>query len=395
MHTLATGHGTIKKRLTEHLRAIFPTFGDVTVGTKLNQSQTSEILIWPTEDMRFAELGFPLTASGTGLGQVLAILGVVMTTNKSVIVIDEINSFLHPGAVKALLRLFHTEYSHHQYIISTHYPEVISFSNPTTVHLVSREGYRSRVTALDLEKIDDLREVSLQLGFSMADVFSADQIIWVEGPSEELCFPLLYQAFAQRSLPPTTKILSVVTTGDFLRKRDRALIWEIYESLSRKATPLVSNVKFSFDSEKMDDKAKDDLIQEAGSALNFLPRRHLECYLIDPPSIAEFIRERDECLSDDSESRLIEKVTIELTRLAAEKEFCMKKWNGNLNNNAWLSIVDAANLIKGVCNTVSQCRVSFHKNRDSLRLLQLVIKNNRTQVQELGEYVQQLVDGRA
>jgi len=345
--------------------------------------------------MRFAELGFPLTASGTGLGQVLAILGVVMTTNKSVIVIDEINSFLHPGAVKALLRLFHTEYSHHQYIISTHYPEVISFSNPTTVHLVSREGYRSRVTALDLEKIDDLREVSLQLGFSMADVFSADQIIWVEGPSEELCFPLLYQAFAQRSLPPTTKILSVVTTGDFLRKRDRALIWEIYESLSRKATPLVSNVKFSFDSEKMDDKAKDDLIQEAGSALNFLPRRHLECYLIDPPSIAEFIRERDECLSDDSESRLIEKVTIELTRLAAEKEFCMKKWNGNLNNNAWLSIVDAANLIKGVCNTVSQCRVSFHKNRDSLRLLQLVIKNNRTQVQELGEYVQQLVDGRA
>lgn len=144
--TLMGERGDIIDRLKAHLRVIFPTIGNFSI--RPNSSGQIEIVIWPTEAMDRSELSFLLSDSGTGLGQVLAILSVVMTTAESVIIIDEINSFLHPGAVKALLRLFQTEYSHHQYIISTHSPEVISFSNPSVIHVVRRQGYRSQVHSL-------------------------------------------------------------------------------------------------------------------------------------------------------------------------------------------------------------------------------------------------------
>jgi predicted ATPase len=109
--TLQGSKGSTFDRLKQHLKGIFPTFGNLSVRPKPG-SNLAEIVIWPTEAMDEPELGFPLSESGTGVGQVLAILSVVMTTTESVIIIDEINSFLHPGAVKTLLRLLQTEYSH-------------------------------------------------------------------------------------------------------------------------------------------------------------------------------------------------------------------------------------------------------------------------------------------
>src|SRR6059058_1643718 len=74
-----------------------------------------------------------LSDSGTGVAQVIAILAAVLTRTYAVIVIDEINSFLHPAAAKALIRILKTEHGDHQYIISTHSAEVISASQPNSL----------------------------------------------------------------------------------------------------------------------------------------------------------------------------------------------------------------------------------------------------------------------
>jgi AAA15 family ATPase/GTPase len=50
--------------------------------------------------MERRELGFSLDSSGTGVSQVVAILTVMAMFTQAVIVIDEINSFLHPAAAK-------------------------------------------------------------------------------------------------------------------------------------------------------------------------------------------------------------------------------------------------------------------------------------------------------
>ena len=320
LHTLMGERGSIIDRLKDHLRAIFPTFGNLTIRSN-PANGLAQILIWPTTAMEQPELSFPLSESGTGLGQVLAILGVVMTTTESVIIIDEINSFLHPGAVKALLRLFQTEYSQHQYIISTHSPEVISFSNPSTLHLVQREGYRSSVRALKLDQVEELREVTRELGISMTDVFAADRIVWVEGPTEEICFPEIYNFKAKKPVPAGCKILAVPETGRLTGGKDKEATFQLYRSLAEKAAPLVYGTKFSFDSETLTPDQKRDLARAARGSVDFLPRRHFECYLIHAASIAEFIAQRYKETSSDAPVPTAKEVEVALKNVANSKQF--------------------------------------------------------------------------
>jgi hypothetical protein len=352
-----------------------------------------EIVIWPTEAMDHPELSFPLSYSGTGLGQVLAILSVIMTTSESVIIIDEINSFLHPGAVKALLRLLQTEYSQHQYIISTHSPEVISFSHPSTLHLVQREGYRSIVKALKLDQVEELREVTRELGISMTDVFAADRIVWVEGPTEEICFPEIYKFKAKKPVPAGCKILAVPDTGRLTGGKYKEATFQLYRSFAEKAAPLVHGTRFSFDSETLKPDQKKDLARAARGSVDFLPRRQFECYLIHAASIAEFIAQRYKETSSDAPIPTANEVEVALENVAKSKKFKIVEWKNDLEDKAWLARVDAANLINQVCADVSGARLTFTKKRDSFLLLKLVIRNHPAQLVELGDYVRRLVDG--
>ena len=112
---------------------------------------------------------------GAGVGQVLAILYVAMTMPPSVIIIDEPNSFLHPGAAKKLLQIL-AGYDH-QYIISTHSTDIISSVGPTTLHLVQWANGESKVTPLDIDKQDNLRLVLSEVGIGLSDIFAADRVI--------------------------------------------------------------------------------------------------------------------------------------------------------------------------------------------------------------------------
>ncbi len=100
LDTLIGSRGSVYLRLVEYLRQIFPTVGNLSVRPHPNSVGRVQVLVWPTKEMEEAALAFPLQESGTGVAQVIAILTAVATAKKSVMVIDEINSFLHPAAVK-------------------------------------------------------------------------------------------------------------------------------------------------------------------------------------------------------------------------------------------------------------------------------------------------------
>lgn len=384
--TLMGDRGDLFQKLVRHLRDIFSTVGNVSV--RPVAAGTAEVRVWPTEAMERVELSFPLLQSGTGVAQVMAILTAVITVENAVIMVDEINSFLHPAAVKALLRILQTDYAHHQYIISTHAPEVIGFSNPRTVHLVSRDGYESRIQRLDLTEISAFREVADHLGVSMADVFAADRIIWVEGPTEELCFPLLNQQATGQPLPRGTIFTSVVATGDFIAKRrDRARVYQVYQRLSQAAAPLVTAVAFSFDSELLTDHEKAEMVRASQGAMHFLPRRHIECYLVNAEALLLFITERDsEMVTSD-----VAEIEAKLIALAAE-QFRVAEWQGDLTDEVWLTKVDAANLIAAATAELTEHRVTFNKKDDTLALMQLVQSVDAVQLNGLATYVRSLVE---
>jgi hypothetical protein len=387
---LATLQGermSVFRKIVDQLKIILPAVGDIACSPSGSTGRT-EILVYPNLKVVPDGLTFPLRESGTGVGQVLAILSAVATKKKCVIIIDEINSFLHPAAVKALLRLFHTEYDHHQYIVSTHSAEVISVSNPSTVHLLRRDGCKTTIRTLDLKNVIELRDVARELGVSMTDVFSADSIVWVEGPSEEVCFPIVYQHATGSCPPQSTKLVAVKATGSFMRKKDKKLVFEIYERLCGAALPLVTSTRFSFDSENLKSEEREELKRQSGDAIQFLPRRHLECYFLHPQSIADFIASKE---LPEQERVSPNAVRVEMERLAGTQEFSLREWANSINDTAWQSKVNAARLIDQVCQNLTASRVCFDKVNDCPSLLKLVLKNDASRVIELQEYVTKII----
>lgn len=388
LHTLGNERGSVFKRLVRYLSEIFPTVGNLSVRSRPDNNQL-EIRVWPTEAMEEVELSFALSSSGTGVAQVIAILTAIMTIKNAVIIIDEINSFLHPAAVKSLLRILQSDYSQHQYIISTHAPELISFSNPKSVHLVKRAGYNSTVKRLNLSDLNEFRELAGHLGVSMTDIFAAERVVWVEGQTEELCFPYIYKAFCGQPVPKGTIITPVVATGDFNRKKDRKLVYSIYERLSKSGAALFVETVFSFDSEGLKDSQKKQMTKESGNKLLFLPRRHLECYLINPQAISDLI-----AIKDPSLARVVtgETVAKELSVQAASKGLEIPVWKGVLSDEKWLAEVDAANLISKVVSEISDSRATFNKKEDSFWLVKELVARDKESLKPLYDYVSALIN---
>jgi len=375
-------------RLVEHVRSIIPTVHSLTT-TSIGESVT-RILVWPTKHMDQEAYSFPLADSGTGVGQVVAIVAAAMTSEPTIFIIDEINSYLHPTAVKSLLRLLQNDYGHHQYIISTHSPEVISSGGAGTVYLVKRDGMESTVHSVDMGNVSHLREMADHIGISISDIFAADHVLWVEGRTEELCFSLLRDKL-QISFPSNTVISPVVATGDFFsQKRDIDLVFQVYEKLSKVSLPLVRSVAFSFDRENLTATDMADTNRRADGRVAFLPRRHLECYLIVPQAIKKFANEAD--LGRQVEYTTDAVVAALKDKAGDVKYLAADRWKGDLADQSWLEEVDAAKLIKDVLAELTEHRIAFNKAEHSAQILDAIIETDATLIEGLADYLRLLAD---
>ncbi|MBK7873769.1 MAG: ATP-binding protein [Saprospiraceae bacterium] len=105
------------------------------VSTK-NIASIPEIRVWLPQSER-PDLTISLDECGTGIGQVMAMLYVIIQSDEpKVIIIDEPNSFLHPSASRKLMEII-KQYDHHQYIISTHSPELITSAEADNILLLT------------------------------------------------------------------------------------------------------------------------------------------------------------------------------------------------------------------------------------------------------------------
>ncbi|MGR4844946.1 AAA family ATPase [Rhizobium sp. LARHSG275] len=383
--------GDLFNALKQHMRDIFPTVRNLSISSQ-SESMELEILVWPVLKQQYRELATPLDESGTGLSQVLAILTVAMTMEDAVIVIDEISSFLHPAAAKALVRILESHYGHHQYIISTHSPEVLSACRPSAVHLVTKTDFTSTVVPIDVENVSQLRALTSELGLSMTDVFASDRVIWVEGPTEELAFPYIFEETRDDSASErqqrAPQFTAVVATGDFTAKRTRPeLVFDIYDRLSNAASVLSGAVTFAFDAEGLTEKQREDLTRQAKGRLLFLPRRLFECYLLHPAAITSVINTwlEEEPVSVDAVEGFLS------GEGGSAKYKAANEWNGDWKNEKWLDKVDAANLLSDLFNSLSGARLPFSKRVHSFAILKEILASDRAHVEDLTHFVKQLV----
>jgi hypothetical protein len=274
------------------VRAVFPHIKQIRV-TPTDRANSVCIYIGTIEPEKgLVDLDIPLAECGTGIGQVLAMLYVVFTAQFSrIIVIDEPQSFLHPGAVYKLFDILKIKYSQHQYIVTTHSPAVVAAADPETLFLLRRDEEETTIQVVDRGEMTALSGVLAELGARLTDVFGADRLLWVEGPTEEKCFPLIYQAFPQQLLSGT-RILAILHTGD-LDSKDPGRIIRIYERLSQGSALMPPTVGFLLDRERRTNAQRKDWTRLSRGALSFLERCMYENYLLDPEAIAVVLTAAD------------------------------------------------------------------------------------------------------
>lgn len=384
-------------RFNELVREVLPQILHISVADLGEGAR--EVLLWPVPfESERDDLAIPLSESGTGVGQVLAILYVVFTSHfPRTILIDEPQSFLHPGAVRRLIEVLGDSYSQHQYIVVTHSPTIITASNPSTVLLVKQTGGESDVERLDVENTREMREYLDEVGARLADVFGADAVLWVEGPTEEKCFPLIWKKLIQKPLLGTA-ILGVKSTGDFESKFAER-IYEVHRKLSQGAALLPPTLGFIFDREMRPEKERDDMKRESRGEVSFTSRRLYENYLLHAPAVAAVLNHTD---PDRASPVTADEVQKWFRNQGRNKDNYGPKATGKRNTKdqaappddseweeaAWLSDAHGANILVDLFGEISEARVEYVKTRHSVEITEWLLQHEPEQLREIAELLQ-------
>jgi predicted ATPase len=359
--------------LNKHLNVILPQVRHISV-RPIDQMQV-EIVVWCHDpETRREDLVVPLSESGTGIGQVLAVLYVVLTSDRpQTIIIDEPQSFLHPGAARKLIE-FLKLHPQHQFIIATHSATIISAANPRTITLATFQDGESALQQLDVDAEKGIQKTLIELGIRLSDLFGADKILWVEGRTEEKCFPIIVEKLMHRPLMGI-EILGIVQTGD-LEGRDAKKIFKIYRSLAQGASLLPPAVAFVLDDEGRNDATKKELLTMSGDLALFLPRRMYENYLLNAEAIAEVANSienfRATPITSAEVSAAMEK------RLNATEYFRTPKIPEDPIRN-----VDAGKVLSEIFSELSETRVSYQKVPHGVALTERLIKNAPEELREV------------
>lgn len=286
LNRLQTRHTHLWRIYLDHIRTIFPHITEVK-SVVANGSQ-AEISISTTDpSLARPDLDFSLEHSGTGIGQVLAMLYVaIYNTQPQIILIDEPQSFLHPGALRKLFEILR-QYDRHQYILTTHSPLSLQLRETDKLFQVSRSQDGSIIK--EVAERDELITALSDVGARMGDVYGAESILWVEGPTEERCFPEIIRGVAKKSLHGTV-IIGVLATGE-LEGRDARRICDIYVRLTKSNALLPKTVAFVFDREGRSERDMKELGHQLGGLMHWLPMRMYENFLLVPGAIAYVLTE--------------------------------------------------------------------------------------------------------
>ncbi len=340
------------ERMIELVKTVFPDICEIEID-KLPRSSPSdreyeylEIVVgYVDERLERYDLRVPLSACGTGLGQVMAMLYVVVTSDDPrVIVIDEPQSFLHPDAIRKLVQIFQ-EYDHHQYIIATHSPTAIAAAREKTILHVERIDMRSRVRALNANDTKALGEAFRSLGLRPSDFLAVDAIIWVEGATEKRCFPLILETAGFQL--EGVRFIPIAEIGDTTGKSAKKFI-ALLERVAKDFGLLPREVMCVNDGDKANDLVNADT--ERDVRVVSLPRQNFESYFLDFPEFLETV-----LTENAAEGSLIHEGK-------SVREWMIENNGGHeLDNEAWLKTVDGASFIHNMFNSLG--KIDYKRNK--------------------------------
>jgi predicted ATPase len=391
------------KRFNKYVSTVIPSIK--WVSASLRDRGTIQIKIWTFDPvMEREDLAYSLSDCGTGVSQVLAILYVIITSQEpQIIIIDEPQSFLHPGAAKKIIEIF-KEFPQHQYFISTHSAEIIAAANPSTIVKLGYEDGETKTSIMNAEDIIEQSCLLAELGVSLSDVFGADNILWVEGITEEMCFPLILSKLAPELLRGT-KIIAIKNTDDLVGGKTQfaEVMFDLYGRLSggKYLSPPV--LGFVFDRENRDEEKRKDLKKRTSEKVHFLKKCMYENYLLHPNAIAAILTKLNPQPEHAVTSEAVrDKLEINKAKLEDELKKKLEKKKNSSPKNTILekksdaqdveADIDAAKLLKTLFTELSFPPVKFEKNPHSIMLTDWLLKNEPDHFVELVDFLRPILE---
>jgi len=373
------------QQFNDALKSILPQIQHVSVRPSLADRNLVEILVWPTaKESTRIDLAQPLSECGTGIGQVLAVLYVVLNEAGDTIIVDEPQSFLHPGATRKLVEFLRTK-SKQQIIIATHSATVINAASPETITITTQKDGETQFEQLDSRQASTLQLCLADIGAQLGDVFGADNILWVEGSTEVLCFPPLLEKLKKRPLMGTA-IVGVRQVGDF-ESKDARRVLEIYRNLSKCGSLIPPAIGFVFDRECRSDQEQRELNKLGDGQVRFLRRRMYENYLLLPTGISAVVNQiegfRATAVPEDEIRGFIE------ARKKDKRYFCRQTLP--LDESKWIQEIDGASLLADLFKTLSETRVEYDKVEHAPLLTKWLLENAPGELEELASFLVEIL----
>ena len=262
-------------------------------------------------------------------------------------------------------------YPQHQYIISTHSPEIIA-SNPDNLILLTLENGETKVKVLETNQKQDIQYAMQEIGLKLSDVYGFDSILWVEGPTEQVCFPKIIAKFFPR-LEGNLAVEAVKHTGDFEKKYIETT-YTLYEKISGNGEDsflIPPAVAFVFDREgKTDDQM--EALKKRREKLHFIDVRLYENYILDEEAIASSLNEYS-TQHEWGRTYTSEDISAWLEANQAKPKY----WDNNSSDSKekWREKIHAAKLLEDLFTELSETQVSYQKTIDSVKLTEYLLEN--------------------
>ena len=376
------------ERLNKLVQRMFPHVARISVGTVENQESGGlalEIRAWPNVDRE--DLAIPLNECGTGIGQALAMLSILVSSDISrTIIIDEPQSFLHPGAAITLVKIMN-EHEKHQYIISTHSPEILSAANPSSINVLDYRDNESNVKGLTLGQSNELRSVFDRLGIDFS-IFFSTKVLWVEGPTEEKAFPLIVETFLGKEFAAGVTIRALADTGSLQAKKNAKRVFEIYRTLSGAHALVPPVAAVILDDENRGDRVTAGLQKLGGGLLHFIKRTCYENYLLDPEAIAAIANQQENFTDTPVTAQQVRSM---INAAKAEGRFLPGQTDNStskLNEENWVQTVDGARLLQHIFSEISERRVAYQKTVHSVEITKWMLANDHGDFKEIANLIQ-------
>lgn len=275
--------------LVSFMREAFPEVETVTAMPALAEG-TAEPAIFYAEAPTTA---VPLRLCGSGVEQMLALAtGVLTVPDGRLFLIDEPQAYLHPHAERSFLS-FLENHPEHQYVIATNSGFLLNARPIGNARLLTMEVGATRVT-----QVSSADELLTELEITAADLWLAEAVLWVEGPSEVAVVDLLAAELGGgRRLGLSIKRMPG-SASRFTSENERRAqeVYRFCQEIIEAVTPLGIPTRFLFDSDDKSDEVKERIATASGGRAEFLPVRELENLFLDPQLVHAALSRRCQLL---------------------------------------------------------------------------------------------------